>query len=233
MPDDGNRPSDPLGPAGAGGEPDAGSGVEAPESWTIEVGSPPGGAGAAIDGAPGRPDFNEIVAKHGRRLFVLAYRLTGRREDAEDLSQETMVKGYMAAGRFEGRSDFYTYLYRTLVNLWKNQLRRRRRWRMVHLFGGGADADGAEAGQGRPADPGARLADSGPGPHEAYVHHEQAAKLHRALARLEPDFRAVLVLRVAEGLEYEEIAETLGIPVGTVRSRLARARNRIRDLMRR
>ena len=233
MPDDGNRPSDPPEPAGAGGEPDAGPGVEAPESWMTEVGAALESAGTAAEKASRPLDFDEIVARHGRRLFVLAYRLTGRREDAEDLSQETMVKGYLAAGRFEGRSDFYTYLYRILMNLWKNQLRSRRLWRMVPLFGGGEEPGDAESGRDRPADPGSRLADQGPGPHEAYLHHEHAARLHRALARLEPDFRAVLVLRVAEGLEYEEIAETLGIPVGTVRSRLARARSRIRDLMKR
>ncbi|HEU4401623.1 MAG TPA: sigma-70 family RNA polymerase sigma factor [Candidatus Polarisedimenticolia bacterium] len=196
--------------------------------------------GSQADGAAGtkpaaRLDFEEIVRKHGRRLFLLAFRLTGDRADAEDLSQETLVRGYIASTRFEGRADFYTYLHRALLNLWKNHLRRRRRWRMVPLFGSRSAEAGVERGApgsdgGGPA---GRLADPSPGPHERLVRHQHAEKLQRALMRLHPDFRAVLVLRVGEGLEYEEIAASLGIPIGTVRSRLARARERVRALMER
>jgi RNA polymerase sigma factor (sigma-70 family) len=228
MTHDGSPPSDAIPP---GELEDAGS-VESAERWAQEVGST---AEAPAAGAVPAIDFDEIVEKHGRRLYVLAYRLTGHREDAEDLSQETMVKGYLAAGRFEGRADFYTYLYRTLVNLWKNQLRRRRRWRMVSLLGDrDAEAGGGPAGPRggwRNPGPATVLADRSPGPHESLVRHEHSEKLQKALARLEPVHRAVLVLRVAEGLEYQEIAVTLGIPIGTVRSRLARARDRVRELM--
>ncbi len=224
--DDGPHTSDPLPP----GELDDPAGVEEAGEWAAEVDLPVDAAAAAA--AP-QIDFEQIVQKHGRRLYVLAFRLTGAREEAEDLSQETLVKGYLAAGRFEGRSDFYTYLYRTLINLWKNQIRRRRRWRMVPLFGGREAGSGERDRHGEGTGPGARLADGSPGPHERLARREETEKLQRALGRLDPGFRAVLVLRVAEGLEYEEIAVSLGIPIGTVRSRLARARRRIRELLER
>jgi RNA polymerase sigma-70 factor (ECF subfamily) len=221
---DGPHTSDPLPP----GELDDPAGVEETGEWAVDV-------ELRVDAAAAAPaphiDFEEIVQKHGRRLYILAFRLTGAREEAEDLSQETLVKGYLASARFEGRSDFYTYLYRTLINLWKNQIRRRRRWRMVPLFGGRETESGERDRQDAGGAPGARLADGSPGPHERLARREESEKLQRALGRLGAEFRAVLVLRVAEGLEYEEIAASLGIPVGTVRSRLARARRRIRELL--
>ena len=180
---------------------------------------------------PAAADFEDLVHRHGRRLYVLAYRLTGDRAEAEDLSQEALVRGYLALARFRGEADFYTYLYRTVLNLWKNQTRSRRRWRMVPLEG-----RSARGGEGNLDDPRGRSgtadrADPAPGPHEWLAGQEQAARIDRALAGIGPDFRAVLILRVAEGLEYGEIAEALGIRVGTVRSRLARARRRIPELL--
>lgn len=175
----------------------------------------------AVD--PG-PEFDDLIRQHGRRLFILAYRLCGNRSDAEDLSQEALVRGFQALPRFRGEANFYTYLYRIVVNLWSNQVRSRRRWRFLAL-GGGSDRDDRERSIEE------RLADRSPDPHQRLVGQEQTQRLHRALAELDPDQRAVLILRVAEGLEYEEIATALEIPIGTVRSRLARARSRIRRLM--
>lgn len=197
-------------------------GVEPSEEWMEDL-----AAGEERLGADPPPiDFDEIVRRHGRRLYVLAYRLTGNRAEAEDLSQETLVRTYGAIGNFRGDADIYTYLYRALLNLWKNQVRSRKRWRLVP-FAAGPDAEsaGAEAA--------AEPADLSPGPHERLVGLEQAERLRRALLQIEPGSRSVLVLRVAEGLAYEEIAAALGVRVGTVRSRLARARSRIRELMQR
>jgi RNA polymerase sigma-70 factor (ECF subfamily) len=229
---DGSPPSDPPRPRELSGE----SGVDQDDDWfkgldphVGAVGDEVAGAGSSGPRAASSLDFDEIVRQHGRRLYLLAYRLTANRADAEDLSQEALVRGYMATDRFRGEADFYTYLYRALLNLWKNQIRSRRRWRMIPLGGGSRDREG-EARDGE-ADPAQELRDRSPGPHERLVGREQSERLHRALLSLEPDFRVVLVLRVAEGLEYEEIAAALDIPVGTVRSRLARARGRIRDLL--
>src|SRR5438445_9677116 len=199
------------------------SGVEPSEDWAEALDT------REVTGAGARSaDFDEIVERYARRLFQLAFRLTVDHTEAEDLSQEALVRGYLELEQFRGESDLYTYLYRTLLNLWKNQLRRRRRWRMISLDAASRGA-ASRMGGGTERSPGLDLPDRAPGPHERLVGHEQAEKLHRALLDLEPDFRAVLVLRVAEGLDYEAIAEALGIPVGTVRSRLARARGRIRE----
>ena len=175
-------------------------------------------------GLQGAPDFDTIVGRYGPRLFGLAYRLSGSREDAEDLSQEAMVRAYRSTERFRGEADYFTYLYRIVLNLWRNQLRSRRRWRMVSLWGSGRRD---EVERAAPRD----LEDAAPGPHDRLVGREQAQRVQEALARLDPGLRAVLILRVAEDLEYEEIAKVLKIPIGTVRSRLARARSRIRRLM--
>ncbi len=117
---------------------DAEAGVESLETWveTRVAGEP------QVEAAPPSPDFDEVVRRHGRRLYVLAFRLTGNRAEAEDLSQETLVRGYLAIGRFRGEADFYTYLYRALLNLWKNQIRSRRRWRFVPF----STCRGAESG---------------------------------------------------------------------------------------
>lgn len=199
---------------------DAERGVESLEDW-VEA---PFAGGVQAGAAPQCPDFDELVRRHGRRLYVLAFRLTGNRAEAEDLSQETLVRGYLAIGRFRGEADFYTYLYRALLNLWKNQIRSRRRWRFVPF------SSGLKRERGEP-ETAPELPDRSPGPLERLVGREQGERLRRALLELDPGFRSVLVLRVAEGLEYEEIAAALGIRVGTVRSRLARARSRIRELL--
>ncbi len=218
-------PHPPTDPPPPGELPD-GSGVE-PDGDFLE-----GLTAEAEQAAPAGADFEEIVRQHGRRLYVLAYRLTGDRADAEDLSQEALLRGYFASGRFRGEADFYTYLYRTVLNLWKNEIRSRRRWRMVPLNGRGPREQGPGGG-GAPGGPDGTddLRDPAPGPHEWLAGQEQAARLDRALSEMRPEFRAVLVLRVAEGLEYGEIAAALGVRVGTVRSRLARARRRIRELL--
>jgi RNA polymerase sigma-70 factor (ECF subfamily) len=176
---------------------------------------------------PGRtpaPGFEEIIERFGHRLYTLAFRLAGSRSDAEDLAQEALVRGYRGSAQFRGEADFYTYLYQILLNLWRNQLRQRRRWRLIPL-------GSPREGEGRETRPAVEPADGSPDPHERLVGREQARKLQEALVQLDPGLRSVLVLRVSEGLEYEAIGKALGIPIGTVRSRLARARSQIRRLM--
>lgn len=214
MSDDGRTPADPPPPRELTPAP----GVEPTEDWM-------GGLVSDSSAAVAPPDFDAIVAQHGRRLYHLAYRLTSDRAEAEDLSQEALVRGFRAIREFRGEADFYTYLYRILLNLWKNQLRSRRRWKMVSLTAGTRGEEG-ETTDREPVDTAA-------GPHERLAGREQGETLRRALSDLDPDFRVVLVLRVAEGLEYAEIAAALNLPIGTVRSRLARARSRIRELMQR
>lgn len=167
----------------------------------------------------GDPDAFEAVAReHAPRLFRLALRLTGRREDAEDLVQETLVRALPKLSAFEGRAALSTYLIRALGNLWKNRLRSRKRSRIVGWFRARASEDEP------PLDP----PDGAPSPLDRLEARDRAARVRRAVAELEPVRRLTLLLREVEEMSYEEIARMTGVPVGTVRSRLARAREELR-----
>ena len=174
----------------------------------------------------GDADALERVAReHAPRLFRLALRLTGRREDAEDLVQETLLAALPALSRFEGRAKLSTYLMRALGNRFKNRLRARSRSRLVDWFRGrrpGAAPDEADA---------VDAVDASPSALDGLVTLERAARVRDAVTRIEPHRRLALLRREVEELSYEEIAEMTGVPVGTVRSRLARARDDLRSIL--
>ncbi len=163
---------------------------------------------------------------HAPRLFRLALRLTGSKEDAEDLAQETLVRALPKLRRFEGRARLSTYLVRALTNLWKNRLRAKSRSRLVDWFARRRDPDD------EPASPGELDADPSPSVEDALIDAGRAAEVREALQRVEPARRLALLLREVEEMSYEEIAETMGVPVGTVRSRIARGRDDLRRLLR-
>ena len=168
--------------------------------------------------------FERVAREHAPRLFRLAIRLTGNRADAEDLVQETLVRSLPALRSFEGRARLSTYLVRALTNLWKNSLRSRKRSRLVDWF---------RAAKGRD-DEGERevvAVDPAPSAQERLERQDRAAEVRRSVAKLEPTRRLTLLLREVEELSYEEIAAMTGVPVGTVRSRLARARRDLRRLL--
>ncbi len=168
--------------------------------------------------------FEQVAREHAPRLFRLALRLTGRREEAEDLVQEVLVRALPKLRRFEGRARLSTYLVRALTNQWKNRLRSRKRSRLVDWFRGRRpDAEGD------PPEP--DPVDDAPSALDRLVADDRAAEVRSAVARLEPQRRLTILLREVEEMSYEEIAETTGVPVGTVRSRLARAREDLRRLL--
>lgn len=167
--------------------------------------------------------FEAVAREHAPRLYRLALKLTGRVEDAEDLVQETLVKALPALRKFEGRAQVSTYLVRALGNLWKNRLRARKRSRIVDWFRG-ARGDDTESEPPSPVDPAPTALDR-------LEARDRAAAVHGAVARLDPDRRLTLLLREVEELSYEEIASATGVPIGTVRSRLARAREDLRRLL--
>lgn len=168
--------------------------------------------------------FETVAREHAPRLFRFAMRLTGRREDAEDLVQETLVRALPALRRFEGRARLSTYLARSLGNIWKNRLRSKKRSRIVAWFGGAGEREEDEG-------PAVVAVDDSPSPLERLEAEDRAEEVRRAVARLEPNRRLTLLLREVEELSYEEISEMTGVPVGTVRSRLARAREELRTLV--
>ncbi|MCL4821760.1 MAG: sigma-70 family RNA polymerase sigma factor [Vicinamibacteria bacterium] len=162
--------------------------------------------------------FARLVALHETMVFNLALRMLGNPDEARDVSQDVFLQVYRTLGRFEERSSLRTWIYRIVVNLCRNRRRlwmRRRRDRSVGL----EDLSARDE---------SRLAQGGDSPYDTVRRREQAERVQRALLALSFDHRAVLVLREVEGLTCEEIAHSLGIAEGTVKSRLARARDALR-----
>lgn len=161
------------------------------------------------------PTWEEVVQEHSARVYRLAYRLTGNRHDAEDLTQEVFVRVFRSLssytpGTFEG------WLHRITTNLFLDQVRRKQRIRFDALPD---DAHDRLPGQ----------ADLGP--ERAWEHNNLDRDVQAALDTLPPDFRAAVVLCDIEGLSYEEIAATLDIKLGTVRSRIHRGRAQLREAL--
>jgi len=164
--------------------------------------------------------FTRLVQVHEGMVFNLAARLLGDTEEARDVAQEVFLQVYRMLGRFEARSSLKTWIYRIAVNQCHNRRRfwhRRRRDRERALDEG---LLGGEALQARPG--------SGPGPFEEALRRERALRVQNALLQLSFEHRSVLVLREVEGLTCEEVAHALGVPEGTVKSRLSRAREAMR-----
>ena len=168
--------------------------------------------------------FNRLVEERHGDIYALLYRLTEDPEEARDLTQETFLQAFRHLANFRGDADLRTWLYRIAVNQARNRWRwwkRRRRDRTVSL-----DAPVAE---GSDAPLSAGLAgDEGLDPERQALAREREAALHAALKSLSRPYREVIVLRDIEGLSYEEVAGTLDLNVGTVKSRLNRGRTELR-----
>lgn len=161
--------------------------------------------------------FTELVRRYETRIWNLAYRLVSNADDAADVAQETFLAAFEGLKRFRAESSFYTWLYRIAVNR-----------ALAHRAARAGRRDAA-AGDGAALE---TAADGGAGPEASAAARERSAAIDTAIRRLPEDFRAVVVLKDVEGLEYEEIAEALGIALGTVKSRLHRGRMILRDALR-
>jgi RNA polymerase sigma-70 factor (ECF subfamily) len=158
--------------------------------------------------------YDTLVRKYERQVFRIAQHITQNREDAEDVMQDAFLKAYEKLEQFQGNSKFYTWLVRIAVNESLMRLRKRRTGKMVSI-----DED-VETEEGSvPRD----LADWAPDPEQNYTQSEKTIK------GLPPGFRIVFVLRDVEGLSTEETAETLGLSIPAVKSRLLRARLQLRE----
>jgi RNA polymerase sigma-70 factor (ECF subfamily) len=162
----------------------------------------------------------ELLRSYQRRIYGICYRMMGGRDEAADLTQDAMIRVLEGLKSYDGRSKLSTWIIRVVLNVCYSHLRRERLRRHRSLEEPGEAA-------GRPWS--ARLADPGePSLAPTVQHAETAAALERALAAIDPEMRAVLVLRDLHDLNYQQIAEVLEVPVGTVKSRLFRARQGVR-----
>ena len=177
-------------------------------------GSSPSDAQGEADAGWAAPSWEQIVAEHSARVYRLAYRLTGNRPDAEDLTQEVFVRVFRSLDSFTP-GTFEGWLHRITTNLFLDQARRRSRIRFDSL---GVFGD----------DPEARLPGRVPAPDHQVLDGLFDADVEAALGDLAPEFRAAVVLCDIEGLSYEEIASVLGLKLGTVRSRIHRGRAQLR-----
>jgi RNA polymerase sigma-70 factor (ECF subfamily) len=162
--------------------------------------------------------FDLLVAKYQRKIFRLLSRLIRDSAEIEDVAQEAFVKAYRALPNFRGDSAFYTWLYRIAINTAKNYLVSQGRRAPTTT-----DADIEEA---ETFDDGEHLRDLNT-PDSMLLSKQVAEAVNRAIDRLPEDLRTAIVLREIEGLSYEEIAESMACPIGTVRSRIFRAREAI------
>lgn len=161
--------------------------------------------------------FDLLVLKYQQRVINLVSRYIRDPSEAQDVAQEAFIKAYRALPRFRGDSAFYTWLYRIAINTAKNYIVAQSR----RPPSTGVDAEIAEQ-----LDVGVRLKDNAT-PEHLLLEQEIAETVHKAISALPDDLRTAISLRELEGLSYEEIANTMSCPVGTVRSRIFRAREAI------
>ena len=158
------------------------------------------------------PTWEDIVAQHSGRVYRLAYRLTGNPHDAEDLTHDVFIRVFRSLHSYQP-GTFEGWLHRITTNVFLDKMRRKQRIRFDSL----------------PEDAAYRMASAEPGPEQVYDQTHFGDDVQRALAQLSPEFRAAVVLCDIEGLSYEEIAATLGVKLGTVRSRIHRGRAQLRE----
>jgi RNA polymerase sigma-70 factor (ECF subfamily) len=160
--------------------------------------------------------FEDLAQRHYRQAYHIAYRITGSHSGAEDLTQEAMVRAYQSFHRYRRDLPFANWLYRIIVNLHIDALRRRPKAWVESV----EDLTGVN-----------ELPDVGSDPSDLVLSQEIDTRLQQALNALPKDFRTSVVLCDIEGLSYEEIAEVMRCSIGTVRSRIHRGRNQLRRLL--
>lgn len=169
---------------------------------------------ACLQGDPNA--FGELVLRYQDRLFNSVVRLLDNPEDGRDVVQDAFLQAYQSLGLFKGESLFFTWLYRIAINSAITLKRKQKAVMRISLEGVEANvADAAESNR----------------PGFALELAEDEQRVHQALRKLSPEHRAVLVMKELEGMKYQQIADVLQVPVGTVRSRLSRARLDLRGYL--
>ena len=160
--------------------------------------------------------FEELAAREERRVYAACYHMLGNREDALDCAQETMLRAFRAFSSFRGDAQFSTWITRIAMNVCTDALRKRR---------DAVSLDALRDGQG--FDP----KDQGPGLYAQLEAKERARLLKEALALLPAEMKQMIVLRDVQGMSYEQVADILALPLGTVKSRISRAREKLTAIL--
>jgi RNA polymerase sigma-70 factor, ECF subfamily len=168
--------------------------------------------------------FDELVTRYRTRVFGMIYNMVHGEQDAWDLAQESFLKAWKSIGRFRGQSSFYTWIYRIVMNVTIDWLRKKQ------VKGGGAEFD--DAIQLREIDPASKTVPKTEAlPHQVMERDEIRARIEKAIGQLSPEHRAVILMKEIDEMQYHEIAEALGCSIGTVMSRLFYARKKLQSLL--
>lgn len=168
--------------------------------------------------------FEALVSRHGQRIYSIAYRLAGNEADAKDLTQEAFIRVFRALRRIDPAAGLESWLHRIVTNLYIDLLRRRPKVRVESLDMPVPTARGGEVVR--------EVAAAVPSPETVVLEASLDIDVQAALLALTPELRAVVVLSDVEGYSYEEIGAMLSVPVGTVKSRLHRARRSLQERLR-
>lgn len=165
-----------------------------------------------------KDSYRQLVERYQGRLFSCAFDILKSREDAEDVVQEALVKAYLSLNEFQGKSSFYTWLYRIVYNMSIDYRRRTNR-----RGGAPLEFDEAKASE--------ETGNYGTNPADSVLRKQQSKKIREVLSEISEEHRRVIVLRELEGMSYEEIANVVGISRGTVMSRLHYARKKLQQAL--
>lgn len=163
--------------------------------------------------------FEALILKHEKIVYNVALRMMNHSEDARDISQEVFLKAYRSLAQFDERAAFSTWLYRITHNTCIDEMRKRKGKQSYSLEEELESEDGTMQRQ---------VADAGDTPEKRLLREEEKSEILRALDTLSAEHKAAIVLRDIKGLSYEEIAEILELSLGTVKSRISRARNQLK-----
>ena len=159
--------------------------------------------------------FNQLMAMHEKRMYAVALRMFANREDAQDCLQEAMLRVYRAIGSFKGQSSFSTWVYRITMNTCLDEMRRKKNRPSTSLD--------------NLLDQGWSPSDGGNAPERSAIQTETRKMLAGAIRELPEDMRSAIVLRDVQGYSYDEIAQMLDVNVGTIKSRISRGREKLRE----
>jgi RNA polymerase sigma-70 factor (ECF subfamily) len=169
--------------------------------------------------------FDQLVSRYRTRVFGMIYNMVHNEQDAWDLAQDSFVKAWKSVGRFRGQSSFYTWIYRIIMNVTIDWLRKKQ------VKGAGVEFnDAIRLKEINPASRTVPKADALP--HERMEQREIRERIDAAIAQLTPEHRAVILMKEIEDMQYHEIAEALDCSIGTVMSRLFYARKKLQNLLR-
>ena len=166
--------------------------------------------------------FEQLIAGHQKRIFNIAYRVLGNPEDANDVTQEALVKAYCGIKKFKGKSSFSTWLFTIVNNACIDFIRKNRKIDMIYLDREYETGDGTYKVQ---------LGDDENTPEELFEKKEAQRLVHESIGELSYDHRKIIILRDIEHFSYKEIAQILGCPEGTVKSRISRAREGLKTII--